>query len=179
MKLFAAIRPNEKIIRTLARQQKGVSGAKWSAPEKLHITLGYFGEVDADRAEMLDTELARLKMTSLELELFGSGHFGSSEPHAIWIGVKPSKELTQLYKHCRRSARYANIEMETRPFMPHVTLAYLKKNPRIDRIAAFEKRLAEFKAGPFLVDQFHLYSSLQSRNKPNTYRVEASYPLTG
>lgn len=179
MKLFAAVRPNEKIVRQLTRLQKGVSGARWSGPEKLHITLGYFGDVDMDRAEILDAELAQLKMTSFNVSLSGAGHFGRTEPHAIWIGVDPSDELTRLNKHCRRAARRAKIDMDARTFQPHVTLAYLKPEPRIDRIIAFEKRLAQFQAGPFLVDEFHLYSSLSSQGKPNLYRQEASYPLIG
>ncbi len=179
MKLFAAIRPNEKIIRGLTRLQRGVAGAKWSSADKLHLTLGYFGAVDAEKAEMLDTELARVKMTGFDVKLYGAGHFGSSEPHAIWIGVVPSPELTQLYKHCRRAARYAKIEMETRSFKPHITLAYLKRPPNIPRIVAFEKRLAHYEAGPFLVDEFGLYSSWPTKNGPNIYRQEANYPLTG
>ncbi len=161
------------------REQKGVSGAKWTSPDKFHITIGYFGDVDADKAEVLDNELAQLKMGSFMASVYGAGHFGSAEPHSIWMGVPPSEELTRLHKHCRRSARYAKIDMETRAFRPHITMAYLKKEPRIDRIINFEKRLAHFKAGPFLVDEFFLFSSWPTKSGPNIYRQEASYPLLG
>lgn len=179
IKLFAAIRPPRHIIHTLTRHQKGVSGAKWSDPEKLHITLGYFGEVEDEIAEILDTELARHHMTGFEVKLTGAGHFGNAEPHAIWIGVKPSEPLRALHRHCRRAARRATIEMESRNFIPHVTMAYMKRDPNIARIIAFEKRLVEFEAGPFLVDEFFLFSSWQTKNGPNIYRKEASYPLLG
>ena len=43
--LFAAIRPPSGVIKAVSRLQKGVPGARWSGPEKLHITVGYFGEV--------------------------------------------------------------------------------------------------------------------------------------
>lgn len=178
MKLFAAIRPTQKIIRTLTRLQRGVSGARWSDPEKLHITLGYFGEVDDERAEMLDTELARIRLTGFDVSLSGAGHFGRTEPHAIWVGVDPSEPLSALHRHCRRAARYCRIDMETRAFMPHITLAYLRPHPNIPRIINFEKRLAMFKAGPFLVDEVGLYSSHQTGGA-NIYRKEANYPLIG
>jgi len=51
LKLFAAILLPEKIAQDVVREQKGVSGAKWVSEEKLHITLGFFGEVDLDQSE--------------------------------------------------------------------------------------------------------------------------------
>ena len=77
LKLFAAIMLPQMIARDVIREQKGVSGAKWVSEEKLHITLGFFGEVDPDHAELLDQELATLHAGSFELELKGGGHFGS------------------------------------------------------------------------------------------------------
>jgi len=179
MKLFAAIKLPYGVTRDLTRQQKGVSGARWSDPAKLHITLGFFGEVDDEHAEMLDTELGLIKMPGFDVKLAGAGHFGSKEPHAIWVGVEPSPELKQLNKACRRAARYAKIDMEVRNFLPHVTLAYMKRGAPLNRIIAFEQRLAQFKAGPFLVDEFFLISSHPKKRGSNLYREEASYPLLG
>lgn len=168
-----------RTVAALTRIQKGVSGAKWSAPDKLHITIGYFGDVDNDRAEDLDRELAKLRLTGFDLSLKGVNHFGSSEPHALWAGVSPHSSLMRLHEHCKTAARRAGLPMEKRKFTPHVTLAYLKKTASIDRIIRFEQRLAEFEAGPFMVDEFFLYSSWRKARGPNIYRMEASYPLLG
>ncbi|WP_409432421.1 RNA 2',3'-cyclic phosphodiesterase [Litorimonas sp. RW-G-Af-16] len=179
MILFAAIKLPPRTTKRLVKEQKGVSGARWSDADKLHITLGYFGEVDDDRAEILDEELARKPLPSLEIELRGAGHFGKAEPHAIWIGVAPNPALTRLHEHCKNAARRAGIQMEKRLYRPHVTLAYLKPFSPIDRIISFEKRLADFETLPFLVDEFFLFSSHRKVNGPNIYRMEASYPLIG
>lgn len=179
MILFAAIKMQPRTVAALTRIQKGVSGARWQSPEKLHITVGYFGEVDDDRAEILDHELAKLRLTAFDLSIKGAGHFGTLEPHAIWAGVPPHPSLTRIHEHCKVAARRANITMEKRKFMPHVTLAYMKKGAPLDRIIKFEQRLAHFEAGPFLVDEFFLFSSWRKPNGPNSYRLEASYPLLG
>lgn len=179
MKLFAAIFLPEKIAGDVVREQKGVSGARWVSAERLHITLGYFGDVDADHAELLDHEIGTLRMGSFELNLEGSGHFGKTEPHAIWAGVSSSPDLTRLSKHCRHAARRANIQMEARKYMPHVTMAYMKPRSPLDRIISFEQRLADWSTRPFLVDQFSLVSSHPKQRGPNLYREEAVFPLLG
>jgi len=55
MILFAAIKLDNKTVRALVREQKGVAGGRWSDAEKLHITTAYFGEVTDDLVEQLDT----------------------------------------------------------------------------------------------------------------------------
>ena len=179
MILFAAIKLDPKTVRALVREQKGVSGARWSAPEKLHITTGYFGEVDDDLAEQLDVELARLSMASFEVQISGAGHFGKLEPYAIWAGIAPSPPLERLHSHCKNAARRCGIEMEKRKYTPHVTLAYMKPFPDLERIIAFEKRLSDFAPKPCLVDEMCLFSSHRKTRGPNIYRLEATYPLLG
>ena len=46
MRLFVAIPLPEDIGDGLSRICAGVPGAKWVAPENLHITLRFIGEVD-------------------------------------------------------------------------------------------------------------------------------------
>jgi len=185
VKLFAAIKLPPRLTRDISRVQRGVSGARWSDPEKLHITTAFFGEVDDDHAELLDYELARHPLPSFELELEGAGHFGSLEPHAIWLGVKESLALTRLHQHCKSSARRAGVKMEKRNYKPHVTLAYMNRSAYLrdegplSRIIAFEKRLAQFNCKPFLVDEFFMFSSHRKARGSNLYRVEASYPMMG
>jgi len=179
MKLFAAILLPEKISGDVAREQKGVSGAKWVRQDKLHITLGFFGEVDPDHAELLDHELGKLHMGSFELELAGAGHFGKSEPHAIWAGVKSQAALDRLHRHCRHAAYRAEVQMDARKYVPHVTMAYMKPKSPLNRIVSFERRMADFKTRPFLVDEFSLMSSHIKKRGPNLYREEAVFPLLG
>ena len=179
MKLFAAIFLPERIAGDVVREQKGVSGARWVSQERLHITLGFFGNVDEDHTELLDHEMGKLRMGSFELNLQGSGHFGKSEPHAIWAGVSPSTALERLHQHCRHAARRAEIQMEARKYTPHVTMAYMKPRSPLDRIISFEQRLADWSTRPFLVDQFSLISSHPKKRGPNLYREEATFPLLG
>ncbi|NNE57471.1 MAG: RNA 2',3'-cyclic phosphodiesterase [Hellea sp.] len=178
-RLFAAIRPTEPVIEALTRLQKGVDGARWSGAEKLHVTLGFFGDVKGDQAELLDQELAKIRQSAFSLSLSGVGHFGRGKPHSIWAGVDDNLSLSQLHKAIKAAAERAGIILERRDYRPHVTLAYFGAHPDIARIAKFEARHHDFKTAPFMVDQFWLYSSWQRKRGSNLYKAEASYPLLG
>ncbi|MEE9346710.1 MAG: RNA 2',3'-cyclic phosphodiesterase [Robiginitomaculum sp.] len=185
MILFAAIPIPDDIARQIKPVQKGVEGARWRRAEQLHITIGYFGDIDDERAQMLDDEIAREPLQGFALTLKGCGHFGKNNPHALWAGVDDSAPLTKLHSHCRRAARAANIIMPARVFTPHLTLAYLPKTSpehlvtALERLAIFKRGMVDFKVGPFWVDGFSLYSSHRKKKGGNAYRIEADYPLIG
>lgn len=177
MILFVAIDVPWTMGKDLSWMQKGVSGARWRTAERLHITLGYFGQVSDDQAEELDRELAAKTFPAFDIKIAGGGHFGSKEPYAIWAGIKDTPELTELHEHCRKCARRVGIQMEARKFRPHITLAYMRPGAPVDRIAAWERNMNGFKCGPFLADEFKLFSSHSKSRGSNLYVPEASYPL--
>jgi 2'-5' RNA ligase len=179
MRLFAALKPSHKTLRSFRRMQKGVSGARWSDEEKLHITLAFYGDVSLDHAEILDHALGDIRQPGFDLSYQGVGHFGKSRPHSLHVGVVPSEPLMKLHRACLKAARRAEIDMERRNYSPHVTLAYIRGEPRIDRIKAWEKNYNGFKSKADLMDEFCLYSSWPRQRGGNLYRLEASYPLRG
>ncbi|MGB0907549.1 MAG: RNA 2',3'-cyclic phosphodiesterase [Maricaulaceae bacterium] len=180
MRLFTALRPTPDIINELVNLQRGIQDARWVAPEKLHITTAFYGDVTDDQAELLDEALVKRPYKSFDLELEGVGHFGSFVPRAIWVGVKPTPALNALHERCRNAARQVGIIMEKRNFMPHVTLAYLPAHMPLEPVMSFEKHYGVYKSSPFCVDEMHMISSWQKqKGGMNIYRDEASYPFLG
>jgi len=177
--LFAAIKPPSYILDAVTSMQKGIEGVRWAPENNIHITLGYFGLVNDEYAEILDRELARNPGTGFDLSLQGADVFGGSRPHTLWLGVKPSTALTALHKHVRSAARRAKIDMETRKYTPHLSLAYMHGGIDLNDLKRYLRRHINFKSKPFLVDQFSLYSSNPRKTGPNEYVKEANYPLLG
>ncbi len=174
IRLFAAIAIPEHIGEPLQQRQQGLPGARWRPLEALHITLRFMGDIREDIADDLDAELSTVASEPFELSLAGTGHFGEGDDiHAIWAGVVDSAPLRQLQKRCEAAARRAGLSAETRAYLPHVTLAYLKR-PEPARVAAWEQDHNLLHSPPFRVDRFGLYSSHQTR-EGSVYRQENSY----
>lgn len=113
MPLFTAIVPPAQVIASLethlAKLRAEGPGARWVPQANLHITLGYYGEDDADtRAGTLRKALAGHRAPTLRLE--GAGRF----ERVVYLGVY-SDTLTEL-------ATAAGAARE-RPFLPHLTVA--------------------------------------------------------
>lgn len=177
--LFAAIEPPDYIRNLVAPFRRGIDGMRWAPLENLHITVGYFGKLEYEHAEVLDHELAINPGTGFDLRLGAAGVFGGANPHTLWLGIEPNKALDALHQHVRRAARRARVEMETRKFTPHLSMAYLGRNVDKGDVSRFIKRHQNFRSRPFLIDQFALFSSRSHKSGPNTYEKEANYPLIG
>lgn len=178
LRLFAALDIPDGIAARVQPLMRGVPGARWRPRENLHVTLRFYGELPEDLAEDLDTELAQVaeKHAPFELRLKGAGFFGREEPGALWLGLEESEALRALAADCDRAARRLKIPAAEHRFTPHLTVAYLA-GATLDRVIAFEKRLALYESEPWKADAFFLLSSRVRRNAPSLYAEEASYPL--
>ena len=179
-RVFAALPLSDAVADQACAEMTGVPGANWRPRENLHITLCFYGALEEPVIEELDSALGQVRLAPFELQLHGAGRFGGGDPSALWLGVEPHPALTDLARQCRKAARQAGVEIETRAYLPHVTLAYLNRDVELSRVQRFEQRLGLFKSEPFVVDRFHLYSSWPRKpHTPNLYRIETEYPLIG
>ena len=176
IRLFVAIPLPEPIRLRLSLLGGGIPGAAWLAPETLHLTLRFIGEVDRDAAMDIDDGLSRLRAPAFTLSLQDIGVFSTGrQPRTLWAGVARSAPLLRLQAKVEAAVTAAGLPPEGRKFTPHVTLARLKTAswPRIEQAVAGH---AGFRAGPFPVDRFTLYSSVLARDGA-LHTPEATYPL--
>ncbi|OXE36765.1 MAG: RNA 2',3'-cyclic phosphodiesterase [Phenylobacterium zucineum] len=176
IRLFAALAIPPEIAEGLVRRQAGLSGAQWRPTPAFHITLRFFGDLQEAVAADLDVELARIAAPSLDLELSGVGAFGEGRDiHAVWAGVSDSPALTALHKACERATRRVGLAPDSRRYMPHVTLAYLKRANPVD-VAQWIADHNLLRSPSFRLSEFGLYSSRQTE-EGSRYRLERAYPL--
>lgn len=177
IRLFAALALPFDIAEGLGRRQQGLPAARWSAPESLHVTLRFFGEVSEPVAAELDGALAGVLLDGFEIELQGAGAFGERERmRAVWAGVAESEPLRRLAAKCETAAKRCGLKAETRAYRPHVTLAYLKGTPEA-RVAAWVQGHNLLRSPAWRVRSFGLYSSWRS-DEGSRYELEREYPLS-
>src|SRR5215470_8310673 len=102
-----------------------IPGVRWTEPDQMHLTLGFFGEVlEAVELNVLE-KFSAFGFGSFFLPVFGVGSFSSKgAPKTIWIGVgKAHPHLFQIHKRVQEAALAAGIEPELRPWHPHITIA--------------------------------------------------------
>lgn len=176
IRLFAALATPPEIGEALIRRQHGLPGANWRPLDALHVTLRFFGDVREDVAADLDEQLSGVAGEALELTLEGAGAFGEGrEIHAVWAGVREDPALERLAGRCEAAARRAGLKPEPRKYLPHVTLAYLRR-PEPQDVAAWIQANNLLKSPPFRLDRFGLYSSWRT-SEGSRYRLEREYPL--
>lgn len=178
MRLFVAIGLPDDLRQALGGLESGLPGARWVAPENLHISLRFIGEADRHMAADIDAALSAIPVPAFPLTVSGLGRFGKGRKlRALWVGFEASAALTHLHGKIEQALQGTGLAPEGRRFKPHITLARFKSNPGA-KLHAYLAENAGFQAPPFLVEDFALYSSFLSASGA-IYTVEADYPLLG
>jgi 2'-5' RNA ligase len=176
LRLFIAIALPEMLRQRLAGLCAGLPGARWVAPENMHLTLRFVGEVGLEQARDIDAALAAVSAPKFDLRLDGVGIFGKPRAaRAVWVGACRSDALLRLQRKVEVAVARSGAGPEARKFSPHVTLARLRgvSPTRLERYVVDH---AAFQAPPVAVEKFVLYSSdLAASGAIHT--VEAEYPL--
>ena len=159
-RLFVAIDLPDSTRQLLAGLDPHIRGVRWTEPDQMHLTLGFFADVPEDVELKLREKLSAIEFGAFFLALNGVGVFPSkSAPKIIRIGVgKAHPHLFQIHKRVQEAALAIGIEPELRPWHPHITIARCR-DVSAQALRKFLQSNAELDAGMIRVDAFHLYSS--------------------
>jgi 2'-5' RNA ligase len=179
IRLFCALELPHGIRDRLISIGGGLPGARWVSEENLHLTLRFIGEVPESSFDDIATSLAAVRAPAFDLAIAGVGHFErGKKPTMLWAAVEANPVLVQLHDSIEAALRRAGIKGEDRRFQPHITLARLDENASRDHVAAFLGANGLFRAAPFRVEHFVLFSSVLGRSGPS-YHAEVEFPLEG
>ena len=173
-----------KIARITAYLQAQLPGKvmKWVAPESLHLTLKFLGNVREDRLSELETcmKAALQGQPSFNISIEGMGMYPNArKPRVLWLGIKDPGNLGQIHHQLATTLQDFDPEPEKRAFSPHLTIARIRQNGSPQAIQEAGKILSQFKVdslGTLKVCTVRLYKSDLTPNGP-IYTSLLSVPL--
>jgi 2'-5' RNA ligase len=174
MRLFVAVEIDSVLARELARVAGELrrriearaprARLTWVAPDCLHFTVRFIGEVAGDRVSAIAAALAApLSVAPFELTMAGLGAFPpKGPPRALWAGTSEGiAYMSRVEREVNARLSSCGIEAENRAYSPHLTLARVREaaglrarealdgapqgpfgSTRVDAITLFESRLS-------------------------------------
>jgi 2'-5' RNA ligase len=134
MRTFIAIELPQEIKDALGRLQGQLkaSGAdvKWVAPNNIHLTLKFLGEIDdsqLDGVKRIIEDVAK-SQSCFSIHLSSLGAFPKINfPRVIWVGFSEGDtETKEIAKELEERIAKVGIPKETRPFSSHITIGRVR-----------------------------------------------------
>jgi len=181
---FIAVTASPEVRRAAAKLAEqlcsAAGGVKWVAPENLHWTLQFLGEIDILEANTVCTAVcaAAAEVEAFDLECQGAGAFPAADrPRTLWLGAgKGSQAMVALHAAIQRRLDRLGYRGEHRRFVPHLTIGRAGRSAPSRSLVRELAALAEFDGGTMLVDEVTVYSSQLGPEGP-TYDPLARAPL--
>ena len=127
MRLFIATKPHgaeEALAETIADLRDCVRG-RFVAPDSLHVTLAFLGDVPAARVDDAIDALAcaaRSMAGPFDVQLGELGSFGKPARATLWQGLRDNGELAALARAVRDELAKRDLPFDAKKFRAHITL---------------------------------------------------------
>ncbi len=145
-RMFAAVDLTDEIRERIKRTQELLEEAgwrcRWVTEERMHMTVRFYGNLDGETVEQLQTALRKYlsQQPAFELRVSRVGAFpGPNRPRTLWLGIDdPFAQLSKLRKAVDDASEEAGIPPEPGPYRPHLTVGRLMHNFKVDEDEAIE-----------------------------------------
>ncbi len=184
IRTFIAVAVSSEIrhgaTRLISRLRPSAGDVKWTAPDNLHWTLQFLGDVDDLEIPALCDAVATAvnDIELFDLQACGAGAFPTADrPRTLWLGAGQGADaMIALQRAIERPLKKLGYRGEDRRFVPHLTLGRAGRRGQPQSLAAELAALADFDAGSMLVDEVTVFASTLTR-EGSEYRVLAHAPL--
>jgi len=153
---------------------------KWVAPENVHWTLQFLGDVDdLDIPAVCDTAAAAAaEVEPFNVELRGAGAFpANNRPRTLWLGAGAGADaMIALQAAVERALKKLGFRGEHRRYVPHLTLGRIRHGRPPRELSEQLAALADYDAGTMLVDEVTVFAS-QLTPAGSEYTILSRAPL--
>jgi 2'-5' RNA ligase len=142
-----------------ARARRMVAAGSWPAPQGLHVTLVFLGEVEQSAVPALLAAARKVAagQTVFTLKTARLGGFPKHDSaRVLWLGLEEQPSLRVLVERLRRELQVSEVPFDARPFQAHLTVARFKVAQAVTGFQEPPPAMA-FEAGELV-----LYQSVQT-----------------
>lgn len=157
IRTFIAIELDEATRRAIGETQarlkrdRAAMGVRWVAPDSIHITLKFLGDVAAARMDELHGAVACActGVAPFALTLDGIGAFPNTRrPNVVWVGASGDVAIaSQLAEQIEDACEMLGYAREDRAFTPHLTLGRVKRDASPSDRQALGKLIEQTQVG--------------------------------
>jgi 2'-5' RNA ligase len=133
MRLFLAVQFDQKLRRSLHESTASLRAvapdASWVAEDRLHLTLKFLGEQPETLIPQLTATMDEIgrRHWPVPMRLRGVGAFPNlRRPRVMWVGIEPTPKLELLQHDVEERCAALGVEVEGKPFRPHLTIGRLR-----------------------------------------------------
>lgn len=152
------------------RLRKHGADLRWVAPESMHLTLKFIGEVEPDVFEAVGEALAPplAEEDRAELAPKGVGAFPSAHrARVVWVGLSGGvATIARAALEMEARLEPLGIGREKRPFAPHLTLGRARAQGSMPDLRRVLEAEAGYGGPAFTVSEVVLYESRLSPKGP-------------
>ena len=164
---FLAIELPKPILKKIEEVQGDLrsthADVRWVNPEKIHLTLKFFGNIEESRIEPIFKSIEEPIRNTLpfSLKVRGVGAFPHlKNPRVIWMGLVDGREvLISFQKQIETQLEKIGFQPEDRPFHPHLTLGRMKSSRGKEELVGRMEKHKEEEFGDFQVERVVLFKS--------------------
>jgi 2'-5' RNA ligase len=155
------------ISQSLASLQKTLAKPmiRWVAPQNVHLTLKFLGDVSPANLEQLADAL-KLETNAhpaFSMQVGGVGAFPNSHrARVIWVGLEAPPALAALQRGVEAACASLGYPAEDRSFSPHLTVGRVGQNVSVADLHKIHTALDGTKVGllgQVQVDAIHIFKS--------------------
>ncbi len=159
MRVFVAVFPPPEVRRSLIEAARAHPGFRLTAPQRVHLTLKFLGDVPPDDLPRIAAALEPVRDGQGPFDVITSGFGVFPSPRRariLWAGAGEGTErlraLTEVVETCLQPEGFAR---EGRPFVPHITLGRARHPASFDPAGAGPPKLRFTVSGVDLVQSKH------------------------
>ena len=173
VRAFLAFEINEESVKKrLANMQaqavKIGADLKLVAPENIHITIRFLGEITLNMSEKIFEEMQKVSFKPFPVQLIGLGVFPSMHyPRVLWAGIaQGADQLQNIVNQIEPRLHSLGYAPEPTPFSPHLTIARVRSAQNKPELIDFVTKNSKYDFGVVNAQCLRLKRSELTPNGP-------------